>query len=83
MNISSSNYSFFEKSGGSEFDFRMFFEKIKILNDLEKVSSQATQFEKDVAFIKALKPLLSEKLQIKADEAVKMLPFFSIVQVLK
>lgn len=71
------------KANFCEFDFKIFFEKIKILNELEKASSKTTQLEKDAAFIKALKPLLSAKLQIKADEAIKMLPFFSIVQTLK
>lgn len=81
--MSNKNFNFSKEPNFYEFDLKPFFEKIKILSDLEKVCSKTAQFEKDAAFIKALKPLLSERLQIKAAEAIKMLPFFSMVPVLK
>lgn len=60
-----------------------FFEKVKILSELDKVCKKTTKFDRDVAFIQALRPLLSEKLQHKATEAIRMMPFFSMVPILK
>lgn len=81
--MNNKNFNFSKESDEYEFDLEPFFEKIKILESIEKVSPKALQFEQDAAFLKALKPLLSEKLQARATEAIKMLPFFSIVPVLK
>ncbi len=75
---------FFKKiNNNNPIKLSKFFEKIKFLSELEKASTNVKQFEKDIAFIESLKPLLSKKLQVKADEAIKMIPFFSIVPILK
>ena len=81
--MNSKNFNFPKETNFYEFDLKPFFDKIKLLNELEKASSKATQFEQDAAFIKALKSLLSESLQAKATEAIKMLPFFSMAPLLK
>lgn len=81
--MSSSNFDFLNEQELDDIDFKQFLEKVKILSDLEKVYDKTSQFEQDAAFIKTLKPLLSSDLQAKADEAIKMLPFFAMVPILK
>ena len=73
----------FSNLNNSKIKLNDFFEKVKILSDLEKVRQRTSQIEQDVEFLKALKPLLSERLQVKLDDAVKMLPFFEVMPILK
>lgn len=79
------NYDFnsFEDLDNSKINLNSFFEKVKILSNLEKVRNETSQMEQDIEFLKSLKPLLSERLQAKLVEAVKMLPFFEIMPIFK
>lgn len=56
---------------------------IEILSNLQKIFNYMPENEKNAELIVALKPLLSQELQEKADEAVKMLKIFSIIPTLK
>ena len=56
---------------------------VKFLSNLIKTFEVVDDNEKNAEFILALKPLLSEQLQLKADEAIKMLKIFSVISNLK
>lgn len=56
---------------------------VKFISNLQKIFDSADENEKNAEFIRALKPLLSEDLQLKADEAIKMLKIFSLIPILK
>lgn len=56
---------------------------IEILSNLQKIFNYMSENEKNAELITALKPLLSDDLQQKADEAIKMLKIFSIIPTLK
>ena len=56
---------------------------IEILSNLQKIFDHMPENEKNAELILALKPLLSDELKQKADEAIKMLKIFSIIPILK
>ncbi len=56
---------------------------IEILANLQKIFDNMSENEKNAELILSLKPLLSEELKQKADEAIKMLKIFSIIPTLK
>lgn len=58
-------------------------EKINIIANLQKIFDAMPDSVKSAEIIKALKPLLSDELQQKADEAVKMLKIFNVIPDLK
>ncbi len=56
---------------------------IEILANLQRIFDSMSENEKNAELILSLKPLLSEELKQKADEAIKMLKIFSIIPTLK
>lgn len=56
---------------------------IEILANLQKIFDNMSENEKNAELILSLKPLLSDELKQKADEAIKMLKIFSIIPTLK
>ncbi len=54
-----------------------------ILKKIQKIFYKLSETEKNEELILALKPLLNQKLQKKADESIKMLKIFSIMPILK
>ena len=56
---------------------------ISLLSNLQKIFDDMPENKKNAELIMALKPLLSDDLKQKADEAVKMLKIFSIIPDLK
>ncbi len=73
--------------------FQQIFQKVKsdknliynisLLSNIQKIFDDIPENKKNAELILALKPLLSDDLKQKADEAVKMLKFFSIIPDLK
>ena len=58
-------------------------DKINLIANLQKIFDVMPDGVKSAEIIKALKPLLSDELQQKADEAVKMLKIFNVIPELK
>lgn len=59
------------------------YEKINFISNMQKIFDSMTLKDKSVEFIKALKPLLEDSLQKKADESIKMLKIFNLIPILK
>lgn len=58
-------------------------EKIEVLERMQKIFDGLSESERNKELINALKPLLSEKFQKKADDAIKIFEIFSFVSILK
>lgn len=56
---------------------------IEILSNLQKIFDNMPENEKNAELIRALKPLLSDELKQKAEEAIKMIKIFSVIPILK
>ena len=74
------NNNTLDKKAKSEEDLN---DKINLIANLQKIFDGMPDGVKNAEIIKALKPLLSEELQQKADEAVKMLKIFNVIPELK
>ncbi len=58
-------------------------EKIEVLERMQKIFDGLSENERNKELINALKPLLSEKFQRKADDAIKIFEIFSFISLLK
>lgn len=58
-------------------------EAINVISNLQKVFQKMTEAEQNIEIIKAIKPLLSEDIQKKLEDAIKLIKIFSIIPVLK
>lgn len=55
----------------------------KMLSGVARISEMMNENDEKSAFIAALRPLLSEKRQKKADDAVMMLKFMKIINIMQ
>ena len=62
---------------------RRLMEKIEVLERMQKIFDGLSENERNKELINALKPLLSEKFQRKADDAIKIFEIFSFISLLK
>ena len=58
-------------------------EKIEVLERMQKIFDGLSENERNKELINAIKPLLSEKFQRKADDAIKIFEIFSFITLLK
>lgn len=58
-------------------------EKIEVLERMQKIFDGLSENERNKELINAIKPLLNEKFQKKADDAIKIFEIFSFISLLK
>jgi len=67
----------------SENDSSFSAENIKMIMKIMPLISSIKQEDKNTRFLRALKPLLNEKKQVKIDESIKFLQILKLLPVLK
>ncbi len=72
-----------QKSGASQELSKLGFPDISVVSKLAPIISEFGKHDEKADFIAALKPMLSEERQKKADEAIRLMKLISVIPMLK